>query len=125
MADGMGCRCAAHSQAECGCGVDWTPQELHELWAKYDRLGQLAANLQFYARRYCDGRMTYAVGDLNRMTAELIELGFVPQKDKDTIWAKDGDSNIDSSRVYVDKYGADGIKFIDSIIEKIGKDLNK
>lgn len=121
----MGCKCAAHSESECGCGVDWTPKELHELWLKYDRLGHLAASLQFYARRYCDGRMTYAVGDLNRMTAELIELGFVPPKDKDTIWAQDGDPNITNHQSYINRYGADGIKFIDSIIEKLGEDLNK
>lgn len=29
MADGMGCKCAAHFASECGCpDVDWTPQEL-------------------------------------------------------------------------------------------------
>ena len=27
MSDGMGCRCGAHGAWECGCGVDWTPQE--------------------------------------------------------------------------------------------------
>lgn len=28
MADGKGCKCAARSSYECGCGADWTPQEV-------------------------------------------------------------------------------------------------
>ncbi len=28
---GKGCLCHAHSEAECGCDVDWTPREVYEL----------------------------------------------------------------------------------------------
>jgi hypothetical protein len=28
---GGGCLCHAHSEAECGCDVDWTPREVYEL----------------------------------------------------------------------------------------------
>lgn len=28
---GEGCVCHAHSEAECGCDVDWTPREVYEL----------------------------------------------------------------------------------------------
>jgi len=28
---GEGCLCHAHSEAECGCDVDWTPREVYEL----------------------------------------------------------------------------------------------
>jgi len=29
---GAGCRCAAHSESDCGCeGVDWTPAEVYRL----------------------------------------------------------------------------------------------
>jgi hypothetical protein len=28
---GEGCECLAHSEAECGCDVDWTPREVYEL----------------------------------------------------------------------------------------------
>jgi hypothetical protein len=38
MSDGQGCRCYAHSEAECGCGVDWTPRELIEARAEIARL---------------------------------------------------------------------------------------
>lgn len=38
MADGIGCKCAAHSESQCGCGVDWTPKELIEARAELTRL---------------------------------------------------------------------------------------
>jgi hypothetical protein len=31
MADGEGCKCAAHSESECACDADWTPQEVFDL----------------------------------------------------------------------------------------------
>jgi len=31
MADGKGCTCAAHSESECACDADWTPQEVYDL----------------------------------------------------------------------------------------------
>jgi hypothetical protein len=31
MADGKGCKCAAHSESECACDADWTPQEVFDL----------------------------------------------------------------------------------------------
>lgn len=40
MADGYDCTCAAHSENECCCGADWTPQET------YDLRDQLAASKQ-------------------------------------------------------------------------------
>jgi hypothetical protein len=38
MSDGKGCRCAAHSESECGCDADWTPQELIDARAEIARL---------------------------------------------------------------------------------------
>ena len=35
---GEGCQCNAHSEAECGCDVDWTPREVYELRKERDRL---------------------------------------------------------------------------------------
>lgn len=35
---GEGCECHAHSEAECGCDVDWTPREVYELREQRDRL---------------------------------------------------------------------------------------
>ena len=37
---GEGCLCHAHSEAECGCDVDWTPREVYELRGQRDRLAE-------------------------------------------------------------------------------------
>jgi len=34
MADGKDCKCWAHGECECGCGADWTPQEIYDLRSK-------------------------------------------------------------------------------------------
>ena len=34
MANGEGCKCHALSERECGCGADWTPQEVYDLRAE-------------------------------------------------------------------------------------------
>ncbi len=34
MANGKGCECGARGECECGCGVDWTPQEVYDLRAE-------------------------------------------------------------------------------------------
>jgi len=31
MSNGEGCDCAAWSESECGCGVDWTDQRVYDL----------------------------------------------------------------------------------------------
>ena len=31
MANGEGCTCNAYGECECGCGADWTPQEVYDL----------------------------------------------------------------------------------------------
>jgi hypothetical protein len=46
MADGEGCKCAAHSESECGCNADWTPQELIDARAEIERL-RLTDNERF------------------------------------------------------------------------------
>lgn len=38
MADGNGCTCGAYGECECGCGADWTPQELIDARAEIARL---------------------------------------------------------------------------------------
>lgn len=48
---GKGCKCAAHSQEECGCpDVDWTPREVYELRAENQRLRKFA---EFVLDSYC------------------------------------------------------------------------
>lgn len=105
MADGKGCKCHAYGECECGCGVDWTPQEF------YDVL-RIAEQLQFWARRYADGRMTYAPEDVNKLTAQLIDLGAKLQpetagRDKGSVWANDPTSGQGLVEL-INKYGEDG-----------------
>lgn len=110
MANGEGCKCHSYSESECAYGVDWTPQEFYDLL-------RVAEQLQFWARRYANKRMTYCVEDVNSLTAKLIDLGGQPKADLDerdrefkttgTVWANDG--NFDGAvKPYVEKYGRDG-----------------
>jgi hypothetical protein len=46
---GGGCLCHAHSEAECGCDVDWTPREVYELRDKAERY-RLDANAMMMQR---------------------------------------------------------------------------
>ncbi len=50
MADGIECRCATHSESECGCGVDWTPKELIEVRAELTRLRTELAEANRHAK---------------------------------------------------------------------------
>jgi hypothetical protein len=45
MADGNGCTCAAHSESECVCDADWTPQEVYDLRAEVALLRDAARKL--------------------------------------------------------------------------------
>ena len=36
--NGRECHCAAHSENECACGADWTPDEVYELRARIKEL---------------------------------------------------------------------------------------
>lgn len=56
-------------------------------------LRQSAVKLAFYARRYCDGRSTFAPSDYNEIARALIALGLKLSPDPaagNTIWASDG-----------------------------------
>ncbi|NDD52357.1 hypothetical protein EBZ39_00495 [bacterium] len=46
MADGKECKCHAHSEAECGCDADWTPQEVYDLRESNARLLGLLADIR-------------------------------------------------------------------------------
>ena len=50
---GRGCRCAARSEADCGCpGVDWSPSEIYDLRAMLrDARESLAFRRQLYRRQ--------------------------------------------------------------------------
>ena len=106
MADGMGCKCYASGEAECACGVDWTSSKFYDLLS-------IAEQLQFWARRYADGRNTYVPDTINQLTIELLKLGGKPQPEtagptKGSIWAKDAMYSQDIN--YTNKYGKDGTK---------------
>jgi hypothetical protein len=38
MSNGEGCTCLAYGEHECGCGVDWTDQEIYDLRAEVKQL---------------------------------------------------------------------------------------
>jgi hypothetical protein len=46
MADGKGCKCEAHSESECGCDADWTPQEVYDLRAANAAVYGLLADIR-------------------------------------------------------------------------------
>jgi hypothetical protein len=54
MADGKGCTCAAHSESECGCDADWTPQEVYDLRAENERLKEAIRYLVEQVLSACD-----------------------------------------------------------------------
>ena len=54
VGDGVGCKCEARSEAECGCDADWTPQEIYDLRAENERLRD--ATLTRY-ERHCIERV--------------------------------------------------------------------
>jgi hypothetical protein len=60
MADGKGCTCAAHSESECGCDADWTPQEVYDLRAENERLREAIRRLaeQDATLSVCAGHVT-------------------------------------------------------------------
>lgn len=65
MADGYDCTCAAHSENECCCGADWTPQET------YDLRDQLAASKQ---------REAELVAHVERLRGTMNDLLMIPDK---------------------------------------------
>jgi len=60
MADGKGCKCAAHSESECGCDADWTPQEVYDLRAENARLKKAIRRIaeQDATLSVCEGNVT-------------------------------------------------------------------
>lgn len=55
-----------------------------------EKLRQIAADLHWMARRYADGRQTYATGMFNDATRELLRMGVHLSPGADgTIWARD------------------------------------
>jgi hypothetical protein len=68
-------------------------RQLKELAEENEKLRRIAKDLQWMARRYANGRRTYAVGVCNDATKHLIEMGVEIKPDPvgDTIWAMDGD----------------------------------
>ena len=50
--NGRECHCAAHSENECACGADWTPDEVYELRARVEKLEAENAKLRTIPLRY-------------------------------------------------------------------------
>jgi hypothetical protein len=64
MSDGKGCKCFAYGKYECGCGADWTPQEIYDL---RERVKELEAELKNH-RQYPLNQF------LDQLTAQRDEL---------------------------------------------------
>jgi len=47
LSDGRGCECGAHNEHECGCGVDWTRQEVYDLREEVKQLRENIAAITF------------------------------------------------------------------------------
>jgi hypothetical protein len=80
MADGKGCKCAAHSESECGCDADWTPQEVYDLRAENERLRLAIRRLaeQDATLSVCDGAVTVTMdGTLTDAEREAIRFAAV------------------------------------------------
>ena len=72
-----------------------------------------ASELQFWARRYAEGRMSVVCLEVNRLTEQLLLNGIEckPEMAGDrigTIWAHDGDPLCCNAYYYKQKYGNDG-----------------
>jgi len=83
MADGKGCKCAAHSESECGCDADWTPQEVYDLRSDVELLRIRVDVLETAIRQIADQNATLSVCDGNvtvTMDATLTD------EEREAIW---------------------------------------
>jgi hypothetical protein len=61
------------------------------LAAENEELREMMRTLQIFAKRYADGRSTYAATQVNEITRRLLEMGVVLNSGGEgTVWAKDG-----------------------------------
>lgn len=80
---------------------------------KNAELQRIVTRLQFWARRYAEGRSTYVSKEINELTEKAIKLGVscepeTVDKRIGSIWAHDGDLLCNSGPYYEEKYGKDG-----------------
>ena len=66
--------------------------------------------LQYAAREYADGRMTYLTQSINEATAALLDAGVKlhTRHGQPSVWASDG--NFGPTRDMIERYGIDGKK---------------
>ena len=67
-------------------------KKVQKLVKDNEALRRIIEHMYVYSRRYCDGRMTYAPGDHNRLIKEAMALGcnFLPDPTVGTVYAEDG-----------------------------------
>ncbi len=80
---------------------------------KNSELKQIITRLQFWARRYAEGRTSYVSKEINEVTEKAIKLGVSCDPETvderiGSIWAYDGDPSCNSGPYYEEKYGKDG-----------------
>jgi len=65
-------------------------EQCESLRAENNTLRRIVLEFHWMARRYCNGRMTYAPSFFNEMTRELLAFGINPKDMNDEgIWAKE------------------------------------
>jgi len=78
-------------------------------------LENTASELQFWARRYADGRQSVACSVVNKLTEKLINQGIKCSPETagermGSIWAYDGDPLCCNAKYFEEKYGKTGEK---------------
>ena len=73
------------------------PKSKLELKTQNESLKKICVDLAWMARRYADGRQTYAVSMYNNCVTSLISMGVTLQGDRianNSVWAKDGGGRV-------------------------------
>lgn len=79
-----------------------------EMKARMELVERHLCELQFWARRYADGRKTYAADAVNEIAQYMIARRNQPMPDNGVVWASDG--VFGPPTALIEKYGLDGRK---------------
>jgi hypothetical protein len=91
MSDGKDCKCSAYGEHECGCGADWTPQEVYDLRAQVKSVTQ-ERDLEIKRAREAEKR----VKAIDTMLGEEIKMKEQAEKEIKLItdsWHRDIETN--------------------------------
>ena len=72
-------------------GAEDYKDKIKELQTQNEHLKEAVAEIWWMARRYAEGRSTYAPHQFNIITQSLRESGLLDDTDNGELWASDGD----------------------------------